>query len=415
MVKVTLINPASRRFYLAQWDDPITCKTKTRSTKTTDRREAERFAGKLEEELNSGEYAPPTKTTWEEFQTRFKNEVSSTKSPGTAEKTRSTMSVITELLDPMYLEALADSNNVSKLAAKMRTEPIKPQKTKKPRKASGPVKYRSAATVDGHLRELRKMLIWAAKMKLIRARPHIEFPEYDPTMKGRPITTEEFERIISKVPSVIPGQFVAGWVHYLEGLWLSGLRRKEAMRLHWTDETKLCVDLTNRRPMMRIQANSDKGRVFRLLPITPDFAEFLLRTPVEARRGFVFNPLTYPPGPRRTGWHRPTVSHVGKVVVEVSRCAHVFSIDGKPAACHDFRRAFGLRWAPRLSESVLQELMRHEDIKTTKKFYLGTMAEMAAEAVWHATGNTFGNTSPILEVHRELQRVTTPENQAFSK
>jgi hypothetical protein len=44
--------------------------------------------------------------------------------------------------------------------------------------------------------------------------------------------------------------------------------------------------------------------------------------------------------------------------------------------------------------SVLRELMRHEDISTTMKYYVGQNAEATADALWAAAGNTGGNTPP---------------------
>jgi hypothetical protein len=48
---------------------------------------------------------------------------------------------------------------------------------------------------------------------------------------------------------------------------------------------------------------------------------------------------------------------------------------------------------------VLMQMMRHEDISTTMKFYVGREAEATADVVWAAVeepagnlGNTSGNT-----------------------
>jgi len=46
----------------------------------------------------------------------------------------------------------------------------------------------------------------------------------------------------------------------------------------------------------------------------------------------------------------------------------------KYASAHDLRRAFGERWAARLMPAQLKELMRHESIETTLRFYVGTDA-----------------------------------------
>jgi hypothetical protein len=64
----------------------------------------------------------------------------------------------------------------------------------------------------------------------------------------------------------------------------------------------------------------------------------------------------------------------------------------KHASAHDLRRSFGERWAPRVMPQILMQLMRHESIETTLKFYVGRNAETTAEALWQAvSGNTSGN------------------------
>ena len=66
----------------------------------------------------------------------------------------------------------------------------------------------------------------------------------------------------------------------------------------------------------------------------------------------------------------------------------------KFASAHDLRRAFGFRWALKVMPAVLQSLMRHEDVQTTMKYYVGQDANAMADAIWNAAGNTLGNTQP---------------------
>lgn len=54
----------------------------------------------------------------------------------------------------------------------------------------------------------------------------------------------------------------------------------------------------------------------------------------------------------------------------------------KYGSAHDLRRAFGLRWSRRIMPAVLKELMRHEDIGTTMKYYVGTEAEETARMLY---------------------------------
>ena len=52
-------------------------------------------------------------------------------------------------------------------------------------------------------------------------------------MKGRPITGEEFDRMLAKVPEVVGDAAAESWRHYLRGLWWSGLRLAESLELFW--------------------------------------------------------------------------------------------------------------------------------------------------------------------------------------
>ena len=77
----------------------------------------------------------------------------------------------------------------------------------------------------------------------------------------------------------------------------------------------------------------------------------------------------------------------------------------KYASAHDLRRAFGERWAARLMPAQPKELMRHESIETTLRFYVGTDAQRTADAAWaafeasrpknlEAAGNSLANSAP---------------------
>ena len=59
-------------------------------------------------------------------------------------------------------------------------------------------------------------------------------------------------------------------------------------------------------------------------------------------------------------------------------------IKRKYASAYDLRRAFGLRWTARVMPAVLQQLMRHETIETTMRYYVGRDADAVADALWEA-------------------------------
>ncbi len=165
------------------------------------------------------------------------------------------------------------------------------------------------------------------------------------------------------------------------------LRLAESLELTWDDETKLRVDLQpNELPMLRIPAELEKGNQDRLLPMAPEFSEFLEATPVDQRKGFVFTlkarrvkGTTIGTGANRTE----------RLLVSASWRESKLNRDGdgnakKFASAHDLRRSFGERWASRLMPQDLMELMRHESIETTLRFYVGRNAQSTAARLWQA-------------------------------
>jgi integrase len=106
-----------------------------------------------------------------------------------------------------------------------------------------------------------------------------------------------------------------------------------------------------------------------------------LSTPEVDRRGPVFKP--YRDGKRLSGW---TVSRDVSIIGRKAGIKVDTDANGvvKYASAHDLRRSFGERWAQRVMPQVLKELMRHETIETTMKFYVGRNAQTTAAVLWEA-------------------------------
>jgi hypothetical protein len=141
---------------------------------------------------------------------------------------------------------------------------------------------------------------------------------------------------------VVGKEAAPSWEYYLEGLWWSGLRLAESLELYWDRQDKLSVDMTGRRPMLRIPAELEKGNQDRLLAMAPEFGEFLERTPPEDRKGRVFK-LKSPSG--RPGWamRSDTISKrvcdIGeKAAVKVEETTRKGEPHIKFASAHDLRR-----------------------------------------------------------------------------
>jgi integrase len=110
-------------------------------------------------------------------------------------------------------------------------------------------------------------------------------------MRGRPVTAEEFERMLAKVEKVVGRKHAASWRWLLRGLYASGLRVSEARDLQWEDGDGFRVcGLDGLHPMFSIPSEAEKGNRNRLLPIAPEFVLQLRTVPKAERTGYVFNP-----------------------------------------------------------------------------------------------------------------------------
>jgi integrase len=376
VIKVWVAKFGDRAHYQLQWRDPITSRLRTKSTRirrsglARDRKVAERMAGELEVKLNAGEAVIPSRFLWQDFRARYEAEVVPGLAPRTGEKISSVFDRFEADINPRRLWDV-DEKRLSAFVSNLR-------------KGEGGRGKLAESTIAGHLAHLKAALNWAKLQKLIAHLPgfprikRAKMSKGAKVMRGRPITTEEFERMLGKVEDVVGQAAADRWTLFLRGLWASGLRLTESLELYWDREDKLHPVLTGKFPMLRIPADLEKGNKERLLPMAPEFAQLLHKVPEPERTGPVFK-LERADG--KPG--RPAVDRVSKTVSSIGEKAKVRVDVKKTASAHDLRRAFGERWAARLMPAQLMELMRHETIETTLSYYVGRNAERTAAILWH--------------------------------
>jgi integrase len=388
-IKVWVMEYADRPNYHLQWKDPVTQRRKTKATKiprtgkARERKLAEREARELENRLAAGEAVIPSRLSWDEFRRRYEAEVVPGLAVRTADKISSVFDRFEEEIAPQRLWDV-DEKRLSAFVAKLREgRPAKPKPGAEKPPKQGRVGQLTESTIAGHLAHLKAALNWAKSQKLLPQVP--SFPRLKrakmskgaKVMRGRPITTEEFERMLEQVAAVVGVAAAGDWSFYLRGLWASGLRLAESLELYWDRQDKLHPVLTGRYPMIRIPAELEKGHKERLLPMAPEFARLLEAVPETERTGRVFK-LGRMDG--KAGL--PTKDRVSKLVTKIGAKAKVRVDARKTASAHDLRRAFGERWAAKLMPAQLMELMRHESIDTTLSYYVGRNAERTAAMLW---------------------------------
>jgi integrase len=369
---VNVIRIAGRKKLALRWKDPETGVMKQKSAGTENQRIAERKAGELQAELREGRYATPSRIGWEEFRERYEKEEGEKLSKNTLGIKTTVLNHVETILGPSKLSDLTPER-LSRFEAVLRE-----QKT-------------SETTINGYRAHLGGILAWAEEMKFMtrvkrKRRKRAGSQSTSKTfMRGRPITGEEFDRMIAVVPSVRPKDSTA-WENYLTGLWLSGLRLEESLKLSWDlgDPDGFVLDWGGKYPRFRIEGpDAQKSGEDQYLPLTPDFADFLKTYPECDRQGKVFKLIGLQP--EDPSCPKPiTPKTVCRLVSKIGRKAGVVvnKASGKFASAHDLRRAFGTRYASKVMPATLQRLMRHKSIETTLRYYVSLDAEQIAEQLW---------------------------------
>jgi integrase len=363
---VKVVYRAERGTYYVRWCDPETGRERQRSCKTRTRRDAERVAGELRADLREGREVRRFRIAWQDFRQRFEREKLSGLSSRSYEAYRTALNRLEGVLRPRKLLDVT-AGALSRFQTTLRGGGL------------------HDATIACYLRHIKGALNWGGRMGLIGCVPKIDMPKRSKgvtkDMRCRPITTEEFGRMLDAVPLVRNGD-AEKWQRFLRGLWLSGLRISEALALSWEEDAPLSVCLNGPYPKLRIWAEGEKAHQDRLLPITPDFGQYLLDVAPIERRGLVFG-IEGPVAGKPMSVKRAvrTVSTIGRNAGIV-----VNKATGKFASAHDLRRAFATRWASRLMPARLQRLMRHRSIETTMRYYVGFDADQENAELWEHFG-----------------------------
>jgi integrase len=368
-IKVHVIKYPDRANLVMRYIDPFTGRQVQRSTKTTKHSEAVKAAGKWEAELNEGRYRKQSRMTWEEFRELYETEVLPGLADGTGECKAGVFNYIERTINPQRLAELTTSR-LSAFVAKLRENGMKD------------------TTLAVHLAHLKPVLKWAVKQGYLRSMPDIEMPKrakgVSQTMRGRALVGEEVDRMIAKVSSERKRE-PKKWERLIRGLWLSGLRLSEALALSWDDDAPISVCTKGKYPALRIYAEAQKKHRDELLPIAPEFAEFLLAVPNAERHGLVFGIYGQHGKPLSTKRASRYLSAIGKAAGIVTNKA-----ENRYATAHDLRRSFCTRWARRIMPADLKVLARHASITTTMTYYVSQTAEDMGDLLRSAIGTKSG-------------------------
>ena len=352
--KYKLVKPTRGKYWLIRLDQPAPEGWREKSTKESRRRDAERVAAQIVAGL-VGVASP--RMTWQAFRKSYERDhLSTLKRPGCFKSAAAKMEAMIKVV---YLDELD--------AARMK------QWRQKMLAAGMP-----STTVSSYLKHVRASLGWAEENGYIKVAPRVRTGS-TAKMKGRAITAEEFERMLANVPKVKRiGKARAGqWRRLLQGLWLTGLRLQEAIDMDWSDQQSIRpIRLDSSRPLLCFPMSEQKNGKDQLIPLTPDAVEFLRKTPKAKRVGRVFPLMGSKDAITTSDCASGYISEIGEKAGVLTGHSKK-SGDPKCATAHDLRRSFATRLARKVPSDILQALMRHADIKTTRTHY----AEIEADAL----------------------------------
>jgi integrase len=354
-----LIRDKGRSALQLYYVDPSTRLEVSRSAGTQDRKEAERAAARWEDELR--QFRGADDCGWEYFCERFEDE-------HLASMDRRTRAGYTEALEhfarliPVSSVAEVTTAQVSQFKGYLVAE------------------ARPLTTVAKILTHLRVALNFASRIGMLAKAPHFDMPKIVSRsfMRGRAITDAEYRLLLEHAPAAFGKPVAPTWRRMIELLRLSGLRLEEGSRLSW-DAPPIRVDLETTPPMLVFFGEGQKSRRDETIPVVPELADWLERTPRGDRRGLVAPVLGKRLEP--LGWEA-----IGKGISRIGEAAGiVVSDDGKFASAHDLRRAFGTEWAAKVRPLTLKKLMRHKSLETTLRFYMGLDSADASAEIWGAS------------------------------
>lgn len=363
LVVVKIRKYANRPNYQLEYVDPATGKKHRVSAGTTRKAVAQQAAAKLQDSLND-ESNSETSLTWDSFVEIYESQKLASDSKRTRNRGIYVLRKFAEIVGKIKLDQI-QNHHVTTFGTYLRDS------------------KRSVATVNGYLGHLRLAFNWANKQGYMPKTLH--YPSYKGAsgkrsqMRSAPLRHNQLLAMLAACERL--RQDGERWSRLLQALWLSGLRLEEAVRLSW-DQPPFQVDLHGGEyPRYIIFAEGHKRRTDQYAPITPDFAEFLEQTPLDDRTGHVLSI------PSHGQYEQLTPHYVGQEIHRIAKHAGVQTAPGKFASAHDFRRAFGTRWAQRVAPLVLKELMRHATIQTTSDFYVGLDTNDVSEKLWNEWSN----------------------------
>ena len=151
---------------------------------------------------------------------------------------------------------------------------------------------RSPNTVNSMIGAVMAFVRFCQRHRWVESVPAVQKLKVEDVMKGRPITGEEFERMLDTTPLIVGQEASPSWQFALRILWESGFRAGDLMDFSWADERHIhprWPDRKGHHPTIVISSSQKNGRV-QEIPMLPGLEALLSSIAKSDRTDWVANP-----------------------------------------------------------------------------------------------------------------------------
>lgn len=205
---------------------------------------------------------------------------------------------------------------------------------------------RSPNTVNSMMGVVMAFVRFCDRHEWIDRVPRLEKLDVDDVMKGRPITGEEFERMLASAPKVVGRQSAPSWQFALRVLWESAFRVGDLMDFAWEDDRHIHPVWPARKgqhPTIIVPPSQKNGRA-QEIPMLPALCELLNTVPQCDRAGWIVNPQPIDYGAKSGGdWIRPADEDLRQLAVRFSNQSIAAACGVSDTAVRKWLEEAGLR------------------------------------------------------------------------
>jgi integrase len=185
--------------------------------------------------------------------------------------------------------------------------------------------HRSPNSVNSMLGTVMAFARYCYDHQWIDRVPPLRKLDVDEVMRGRPITGEEFERMLAAVPKIVGDGPAEQWRFALKILWESGFRIADLLDFSWDDITRIYPVWPLKQgqyPTIVIPSTQKNGKNEEV-PMLPSLRQLLESVPLPNRNGFVVNPMPpeYDMKSQAKKWFMPGRDDLADLIQRYSNCA----------------------------------------------------------------------------------------------